>query len=459
MCRQCVFEDKKKFGVPYWHVTHQLPGTWICEEHQCSLSESTVKSNGVGRFLWYLPHQSIMREIYSPPSSETTSHVNALTKIARVSRAIASASCEYEMDSARLLKVYLQRLADVWGTMSIAKLLDTVAPPYAEFAQTMRHIPEFSGMPSDSTQAKAQLARLLRTPRSGVHPLRHVLLITFLFEDWEQFWDMYLHSESRDDLSVTNEIAKEPQRQQIADHKAPMRELLKDLLQKKGYAITRAAKQLGIDTTTAMSWAAQMGISTPRRPKMLTEERHNAIIADLGRGESKDVIAKRYGISVQAVTRTLRTEVGLQQIWLDAKYQVAQGLAREKWMLAIRNNPHCGASGIRLLEPAAYAWLYRHNRAWLSQCMVSMPKSLPSNYHKMDWDSRDRCLAQLVQEAVAAIGAEMSVKRRINLQQIYLQVPELRPMLAQLVRLPLTHKAIHIATSSQKLSNMPDLLS
>lgn len=37
-CLQCVDDDSEKFGVPYWHRQHQLPGLYWCPWHKASLS-------------------------------------------------------------------------------------------------------------------------------------------------------------------------------------------------------------------------------------------------------------------------------------------------------------------------------------------------------------------------------------------------------------------------------------
>lgn len=36
-CLTCVRDDKKNYGVSYWHAQHQLPGITHCMKHQCPL--------------------------------------------------------------------------------------------------------------------------------------------------------------------------------------------------------------------------------------------------------------------------------------------------------------------------------------------------------------------------------------------------------------------------------------
>lgn len=44
-CSKCIEEDSI-YGVPYWHITHNLPGITICNKHKCKLIASKVLFNG-----------------------------------------------------------------------------------------------------------------------------------------------------------------------------------------------------------------------------------------------------------------------------------------------------------------------------------------------------------------------------------------------------------------------------
>lgn len=37
LCPTCIHDDKKNYGVSYWHANHQLPGITHCLKHQCPL--------------------------------------------------------------------------------------------------------------------------------------------------------------------------------------------------------------------------------------------------------------------------------------------------------------------------------------------------------------------------------------------------------------------------------------
>lgn len=46
-CEKCKAEELIK-GVPYWHISHNLPGVTLCSKHKCKLMNSNVLFNGKG---------------------------------------------------------------------------------------------------------------------------------------------------------------------------------------------------------------------------------------------------------------------------------------------------------------------------------------------------------------------------------------------------------------------------
>lgn len=63
-CPTCAREDAMKYGVPYWHCKHQIPGVYACSCHHCQLlSRPALRS----------PHIAVEfypNEFYSTPRSE-----------------------------------------------------------------------------------------------------------------------------------------------------------------------------------------------------------------------------------------------------------------------------------------------------------------------------------------------------------------------------------------------------
>jgi hypothetical protein len=206
----------------------------------------------------------------------------------------------------------------------------------------------------------------------------------------------------------------------------------------QGCSITAAAQRADVDVATAMSWAAASGLTVKRRPKVLKPELLGALMADLSKGADKATVAQRYGVSIVTVTRILRTEAGLHLTWKCACLEIARTRARDAWLEALHGHRLLGTKFIRALEPAAYAWLYRNDRLWLDAHKPEAGAALrgPS----VRWDERDQLLSQLVLQAANELRDKQ--RSRLKLWQIYQVVPELKPKLATLQRLPLTLRAL-----------------
>ncbi|MBW4599035.1 MAG: TniQ family protein [Calothrix sp. FI2-JRJ7] len=41
-CPTCLKEDEEKYGEPYWHRLHQIPGVLVCSEHSVPLLDSSI---------------------------------------------------------------------------------------------------------------------------------------------------------------------------------------------------------------------------------------------------------------------------------------------------------------------------------------------------------------------------------------------------------------------------------
>jgi Tn7-like transposition protein D/TniQ len=434
-CQKCLDEDIQNHQVSYWHRSHQLPGVWICPIHSVHLLSSTTKSNGVERFFWCLPNAD---ELESPFAASETSHPQsnaALMKLTQSSTALATLPDSFSFDPTRLQQCYLARLKDR-GLVKESGLQikpKELGVQFSEHAQALRVTPELMALPNTVDEAIA-FARKMIAPRTGTHPLRHLVWINWLFGDWEQFFEAYENFleeiSSKLDLSPRKITADNPKKTELIR-----------LLTNEGLTITRAAKHLEIDFGTAAAWATKAGIKTPTRPSKMTPEIRTEMIRALNNGDDKKNIATTHDLSITTVTKLLSTEVGLSEAWHQARFRNAQESHREAWQVVIRNNPNLGVKAVRVLEPATFMWLYRHNREWLIEESTKLSKAPRQNHSNVDWDARDETLAQQVKETALQLFEENPCKR-ILLWMIYQQLPDLKAKLAKLERLPLTKSAI-----------------
>lgn len=365
-CVQCLIEDREKWGVAYWHRHHQWPGAWVCLQHGTGLWESVLKATKVERFGWHLPHEDSLVEVVKLAKEDEVWKSGLLKLIAENTQALASVPKGWHFEPKRLIQTYETGLAKrgfMCGT-GTQRNLSKIAQCFTEFVRPLRVYPEFHGLPGTEAQAASQVTRLLTEERMGTHPLRHVVFISWIFGTWSEFWKSYhvLH----DDLGIYSKKKTRvaiKSKESAADYRR--QEFM--ALVKNGAPVSAASNALKVDPATGMAWAAALGISTPSRAKVFKEEQRKAAIKLLQKGMDKGEVAGKYSISVSTVTKLLRSTPGLQQIWHTVRHKKARLAAQEKWCQVLAKNPSANLKLLRNLEPAAFVWLYRNDKAWLEK--------------------------------------------------------------------------------------------
>jgi len=432
-CHACMNEDRRDHATAYWHKAHQLPGVWVCLRHRCWLVASDLKATGVSRFHWILPSHSQFPSVDdSVPPRTTFSLAEMVTEL--VSRAKLALSPEV------LPATYRRALRDrgLLGTTGRRLRHKEAGKRYASFLEPLGILEQLGSLPSSSASASAEIARLIGPARSGIHPIRHLSLATWLFDSTDEFLEQYATAKRESSAVEAEDLSAKPA--PIADEREELEGQLLALLT-AGFSVSRAAREIGIDTTTGIVWAASQGVATQRRPKILKRSVRDALIRLLRRGASKARAATVGCVSVQTITTLLRSEVGLHQAWKDAQFANVRRQSRRRWLRSTAANPHSGVKAARMAEPAAYAWLYRNDRDWLTEQADAMDKAIRSPQARVDWDLRDRHLSDLVRRVALELH-EAAPERRLRLFQVYQRLPELKAKLFKLDRLPLTRTAL-----------------
>jgi hypothetical protein len=320
-CPQCMEQDLRETGWAYWHLKHQFPGVWMCTAHQQPLLQSALKANGVERFQWLLPRLADLHSA-SAKSPETAS-CSLLLSLAEL--------IEYLVQSGAFQPLLLKDLYEVYreefrsrGWVAGAASLRTgqIATAFFNYCEPLRCIPEFASLAQDEEGMATQLGRLLRPPRSGTHPLRHLLLIHWLFGTAQRF-----------DLAIKSRGAHT---QSTAPNKVlpgfavndPRMGYLHRLIQEEGQSVRKAASLVGIDPQTALMWAAKAGIAISRRPQKLSTDVRAKAIRELRKGADKGQVASRAGVSIETITRLLLSDANLHAEWSQARSEKVLGKSR-----------------------------------------------------------------------------------------------------------------------------------
>lgn len=437
-CPICMEADRAAWGSSYWHLAHQYPGAWICRLHDTPLLISTIKTTGIHRFGWMLPSTAKLVDTVADAS---------ITSLRRFAELVAgwSSLAPGSLTAAGIAAACRLQLKQKYTPKAPASRAEAGAL-FADAIADLRHLPELRGLPATSPQAKGELDRWMFAPRGNTHPLRHLAIIYWLFSHWNEFTAAYDEA-----CSLPQAVTLPPRRDAAPDLRRL--ELVRAL--SAGKSVTSSAKLIGVTVGTAIAWAAQHGFKIPRRPKFITDSLRMQITAELGRGDEKPAIAERHAVSVQAVTRILRSEVGLADQRHLAQFEQAKYAARLAWQAAFDAWPGATVTHLRAYAGGAYAWLRRHDAAWLDAHLPQRTLRPPAG--RVDWDRRDVALAAEVRRVAAELAAT-SEGARLRAWQIYQALPELKAKQGALARLPLTAQALSEATRLAKKDRSQRLL-
>lgn len=444
-CPQCAAEDRASYGVAYWHLPHQYPGVWLCLRHNAPLQRFGSPGRLPQRFGWELPVEEATPVIAENRIRED-SQVAVVRALAVAAQGLASVPHGFRLEPCHLLATYHAALDREGLRTSRGGLrLREIAAAYGRYCQPLLALPEFEPAPGDPADHAAQIGRLLRQSRGGTHPLRHLALALWLFGDWERFWSAYNDCASRaaaEAVTAPSPVAGHgPPRSAGAWHPAPPAAFL--ALLEQGTAITTAGRALGVDPSTAMAWAASVGISTRRRPKTISAAAYAALVEALSRGEDKHAIAERFAVSRLTVSRILRREPELLERWSEQRRIALTTAHRARWSELLGQFGHLGVRLVRALDPPVYAWLYRNDRSWLlaQNEVITLPAA--GNHSRVNWAKRDNDFLLAVRRVLAELS-DSCPPGLITLGQVLHCLPQLAAKLKHLNRMPQTRRALEI---------------
>lgn len=441
-CPSCMSSDRRTFSVAYWHLAHQFPGVWVCRAHGDALLRATVKSTGVGRFQWHLPTEEALEACVGGQVGHDGRLASVLQSFASAAYEVAHRPEGAEFDRASFASICiaeLQRRGLV--TPSGRWHPERIGLDLSGFLGQLVLVRELAPLALQPSAAVTMLRRLLSTQHAARHPLKYIAVATWLFGNRLHHLDR--HHASATGMTTLDRPPPLQEGHQAARNRpsAELKARLLDLVTLDQLAPSTAARRLGIDPHTAIAWASQQGIKTTARPKKIDIHTRKRLIQGLASGRPKEALAERFGISLGSVTRILRTEPGLQEKWTGARARAAGDDARRRWLKAMSVAPDAGINAVRAQASAAYAWLYRNDRAWLDAQKRSIPKVPKGNHASVDWANRDLAFASAIKAAAARLREEQPSRQR-HLWQILQLVPDLRPKLPKLDRLPETRSAL-----------------
>lgn len=426
-CPECLDRDEAEHGEPYWRRAHQLPGVWVCMEHDAVLWRSTVRRRDP--FSRHAFHCLANARGAGAPLVPPTANHTLLRELAEDTAWLLSGEIHTEGASALRARYRAALEAGGWMRSRLQVRVGDLREAFVA-AYGARTLAGLGCHLRSETGEHDWLARLVRKGRGAQHPLHHILLVRFLGLSARDFFltaaPAHARPEERPDVPCPNPVCDSAQRGERC-----------------------AARARGNDhRCSCCGFIFRPAVRPGHRPHVLAygpvwEARLCERVADAS--VSLRAIARELGVSEKSVQQhALRLKVWRAQ-WApevraraDRRLVASEGATpghKATWLRLRADYPTDGVQALRARAPAAYSHLYRYARTWLDDHRPSRlaPKATRS---RVDWNARDQEVAGLVREAAAAM----------------LALPT-RPV--RLTRAAIARRAGHAALIEQHLNRLP----
>lgn len=340
-CPTCAIEDISKYGVTYWHTTHQVPGLETCALHQSFLLHRD------------LPKRPHLEPNFLPDHNLKPQECSALAH-----------------RFAKFVSFKLKEIACTSANFSHSNLLNKLHTlDYSTASGRFRRKELSCDLFEFATQLDYKSPNLL--PNS---PLDYKYLSYLLYGHVSQHPFKYLLIEFWLNFSNKKAIRIKP-----AVNKQDEQLTLKcKTLLEQGISLAKTSRITGKSTCYLKALAIKNNIPIKTNPVKIDEGIVKRVLVMASKGFHRQAIASLYQISTGSVEQIISTKHGLVEQRRKYKWESKRRKYKVQILRAINKNPCAIRQEIKMACYAAFYWLYAHERDWLNN---TLPKPIKPKIH------------------------------------------------------------------------------
>ncbi len=449
-CPDCLKEDEKQYGEAYWHRIHQTAGVLVCPHHGVSLHNSTVAFQRLNRHEYEVItpqncQQNTSIPYYSPQALKT--FIQLAQDVAWLFKHPQSPQSIDYYRQRYLNRMIERKLATASHRVHQKSLIDQFICFYG------RDVLEHLNCMIDYNDSSNWLSNIVRKNRKVFHPIRHLLMMRFLYGSVEAFFkneDNYKPFGDGPWLCFNGAV----------DHyQQPV--------------VTNLQISHCLDNKKPLgTFTCSCGMIYSRTPSDKTPKDNYRIGRVITYGEIWEkrlqelVEVEKLGLratarALKVDTRTIKRyvdQLGLNASWQSSPPQPKpadtqptnnnnlQSEYRQQWLDLQKTYPDATKTTLRKQFPALYMWLYRNDKDWLNKHSPTLQRPVYTK-NRVNWQERDKQIKLQVEEAVTQL-VNFDVPQRITIGKIG-TMTGLKAMLEQkLDKLPLTQAYLSEVTES-----------
>jgi hypothetical protein len=349
-CPICAKNQKLSYGETYWIRSHQLPLVNICLEHSCRLIK--------------VPRRR--KQLLYPDSDKFIDfNVDALEiKVAEISQGLLKSS---SFDTGTLLKGYATRLVNrrLASTKSIR--FSKWFTDMSEYFVSLRAMDDRVAQLLTERSSHGFPANVFYFNHRSHHPIKHVLIIVYLFEHFGDFIVNYCSASN----SVDNQNRPELPKQSDID-KAKHSKVKQYLNQ--NLSLSQIVKRANASAATVRNIAKRQGVQLASVKRQLDHTTERTITIKLMVGLPTEQISLQLGVSISDVEQVLSGQPEIKFLRRRIRHYSKRYESRENVLKIIAGLKDCRVKELKDKCYRDYMWLYKNDKSWLLETLETLEK-------------------------------------------------------------------------------------
>ncbi|MBR9675107.1 transposase [Bacillus cereus] len=380
-CPQCVRNDMDHFGEPYIHREHQLQGIDICPHHFSSLKKYPINHRTQSRIAYI--RFDVKRMDLSVLQSVEQPYFDIQVSLAKMA---------YKLLKIDITKFSRESIVAKYRTLLRERGLITTANRIRQHDLRKAFLSKFPIGFLEKHESTLNvddeynwLKVLTRNVKRHVHPFRHLLLLYFLDQDIEQFFEGVSEDSGpfgKGPWPCLNKAASHYKQHVIQEvivtrdfkSKVPIGTFNCSC----GFIYARKGPDKLVDDLYRIGRIKAFGGVWKEKLKEMNGEKRYSVRE----------MARMFGVDSKTIKKYLDSDMNMPNVVMNDSLSKLK-LYRERLLQGIRNHPSYSRTQIRKHFPNEYMYLYRQDKWWLfEQLPATQIRRNPMS--TVEWKTRDQ---------------------------------------------------------------------
>lgn len=344
-CPMCANNQKFVYGETYWLRAHQLPLVSVCAEHKCKLIQVPRRRKHL---------------LFPEHSKSIDFKIDAVAmKIADISSNLLNSS---NFDNGKLLKGYAARLFGrrlaTTKSINLSKWFTEMSDYFVSLKVKDERVAQLLSEQSDHGFP----ANVFYYDNASHHPIKHVLIITFLFEHFGDFVVNYSNASTIVDNQNRPELPKQSDIDKAKHNK------VKQYLN-QNLSLRQIVKRANASAATVRNIAKRQGVQLVSVKPKVDHTTERSITIKLMVGLPTEQISLQLGVSISDVEQVLSGQPEIKFLRRRIRHYSKRYESRENVLKIIAGLKDYRVKELKDKCYRDYMWLYKNDKLWLLETL------------------------------------------------------------------------------------------